>query len=156
MAASKILSTFETIVKPAITLASLANGAGRISDVIDNTTVRASMAFVFLRYKTNAAPTANTPVKVYLVRRSNDGTTDIADNALGTADAAVATEPTQAECIGSIIVSASATTTFEKCFIAYDLTPKYSIVVWNATGQTNSTTESDHELEVLPVTPEGQ
>jgi hypothetical protein len=155
MAASEILSKFGTVVTPTITLASLANGAGRISAVIDNTTVRASMAQVFLRIKTATAPTANTPIKVYLVRRSNAGT-DLADDALGTTDAAVATEPAQAEQLGSMILPATGTATFEKSFLAYDLSPKYSFVVWNACGQTLDSSGGNFSLEVLPITLESQ
>lgn len=153
---SKILSTYETGVTAVISLASLANAAGRISDVIDNTTTRASMAIILVRTKTGAvAPTANTPIKVYLIRRSNLAT-DLADNALGTADAAVTAEPTQAECLGSIIVSAATATVYEKSFLAYDLSAKYSIVLWNAIGQALDSTAGNHIVQVVPVTPEAQ
>lgn len=157
MAASEILSKFGTVVKPTITLASLGNGAGRIGAVVDNTTVRAPMAQVFLRIKTGAAaPTANTAIKVYLVRRSNDATTDLADDALGTVDAAVSVEPAQAELLGSIIVSAATATTYEKSFMAYDLSPKYSLVVWNAIGNALDTTGGNFSLEIVPITLEAQ
>ena len=154
--ASKILSAFETGITATITLTSLANGAGRICTVIDNTTTRAGMALIFLRTTTGGvAPTANTPIKVYLIRRSNLAT-DLADNALGAADAAVAAEPTQAECIGSIIVGTGTATVYEKSFIAYDLSAKYSVVIWNAIGQALSSTAGDHILQVVPITPEAQ
>jgi hypothetical protein len=155
--ASKALITFETIVKPTITLASLANGAGRISAVVDNTSVRAAMANIFLRIMTGgSAPTANTPIKLYLIRRSNDGTIDLADHALGTSDAAVSAEPTNAEQIGSIIVGTGINTSYEASFRAYDLPAKYSIVVWNAIGQALHATGSNFELQVQPATMEAQ
>ena len=154
---SQALAKYGTIVKPTITLASLANGAGRISSVVDNTTVRAAMAMVFLRIKTGGvAPTANTAIKLYVIRRSNDGTTDLADHALGTADAAVTTEPTDAEQVGSIVVPATANLSRERAFLVYDLPAKYSFVVWNATGQSLSATGTDFELQVVPVTMEAQ
>lgn len=157
--ASKILSTFETIVKPVIHFISLANGAGSSTDTVDNTTTRASMCMVFLRIKTaDHAPTANAPVKLYLVRHSNDGTA-ISDNAISATHSAaggIAAEPTQAECLGSIILGTGTATVYEKSFLAYDLSPKYSFVVWNACGTHLSDTEADSELQVLPVTPEGQ
>lgn len=156
MATSEILSKFGTVVTPTITLASLANGAGRISAVIDNTTVRASMAEVFLRIKTGAsAPTVNTAVKVYLVRRSNAGT-DLADDALGTIDAAVTVEPAQAELLGSIIVDATTAKTYEKSVLAYDLSPKYSLVVWNSIGNALDSTGGSFVLQVVPITLESQ
>lgn len=156
MAASKILSAFATAATVTITMTSLANGTGQASGVIDNTTTRASMALVFLLTKTGGtAPTANTPIKVYAIRRSNEAT-DISDNAIGTADATVTAEPTQAECLGSIIVSAATGTAYSKSFIFYDLSPKYSFVVWNAIGQALSTTAGDHVMQVIPVVPEAQ
>lgn len=158
MAASEILAKYGTTVKPACGWESLANGAGRISAVVDNTATRAAMALIAVRVKTGTTPTVNTPVKVYLIRRSNDGVTDIADAALGTADAAVATEPTGAELLGSIIVTATSNVVYEQVFKAYDLPPKYSILLWNATAVAlnASTAVADQELEVVPVTYEAQ
>lgn len=151
---SKALATFESLLTPTITLASLANAAGRISAVIDNTATRAPAALVFLRATTGGvAPTVNTPIKLYLIRRSNGGT-DISDSNLGTADAAVATEPANAEQIGSIIVTAAINTQYDRSFMIYDLPPKYSILVWNATGQTLNA--SGHILQVVPVVIEAQ
>lgn len=154
---SKALATYETIQKPTITLASLANAAGRVSAMIDNTTVRAPAAIVYLKVTTGGtAPTANSPIKLYLIRRSNDGTSDLADSGLGTSDAAVSSEPTNAEQVGSIIVSTAINTTYIKSFTVYDLSSEYSFVVWNGTGQALNATAGNHELQVQPVTIEAQ
>lgn len=154
---SQTLVKYGTIVTPTITLTSLANNAGRICAVVDNTTVRAPAAQVYLRATTGGtAPTANTPIKLYLIRRSNDGTTDLADSALGTADAAVATEPNNAEQVGSIIVTATTNATYVKSFLVYDLSAKYSFVVWNATGQALNATASNFTFQVVPITMEAQ
>ena len=155
--ASKSLVVYETIVTPTITLTSLANNAGRICAVVDNTTTRAPAAQVYLRATTGGtAPTVNTPIKLYLIRRSNDGTTDLADSGLGTADAAVSTEPTNAEQVGSIIVTAATNTTYIKSFLVYDLSAKYSFVVWNATGQALNATASNFTFQIVPVVMEAQ
>ena len=154
--ASKSLVVYETIVTPTITLTSLANNAGRICAVVDNTTTRAPAAQVYLRATTGAtAPTANTPIKLYLIRRSN-GATDLADAGLGTADAAVATEPISAEQVGSIIVSTATNTTYIKSFLVYDLSAKYSFVVWNATGQALNATAANFTFQIVPVVMEAQ
>ena len=154
---SQILSTYGTIVKPTITLASLANGNGRVSNIIDNTTVRAPMAMVFVRITTGGtAPTANSPVRVYLVRHSNDGTLDLADNGLGSTDAALTVDPTAAEILGSIIVTNATNATYTKTFLAYDLPPDYNIAVWNATGQALNATAGNFAVQVLPITMEAQ
>lgn len=153
---SKTLVTYETVVTPTITLTSLANNAGRICAVVDNTTTRAPAAMVYLRATTGAtAPTLNAPIKLYLIRRSNQAT-DLADDGLGTADAAVATEPLQAELVGSILVTATTNATFVKSFLVYDLSAKYSFVVWNATGQTLNATAANFTFQVVPVVMEAQ
>lgn len=153
---SKTLVTYETVVTPTITLTSLANNAGRICAVVDNTTTRAPAAMVYLRATTGGtAPTANTPIKLYLIRRS-DQATDLADGALGTTDAAVTTEPTVAEQLGSIIVTAATNTTYVKSFIAYDLSREYSFVVWNATGQALNATAANFTFQVVPIVMEAQ
>lgn len=153
---SQALAKYHTIVKPTITLASLANGAGRVSAIIDNTTTRAPMAMVFVKVTTGGtAPTVNSAIRVYLIRHSND-TTDLADNGLGSADAAVAAEPTNGEALGAIIVSAATNTTYIKTFVAYDLPPDYNIAVWNATGQALNATAGNFEVQVLPITMEAQ
>jgi hypothetical protein len=157
MAVSEFLAKYGTIVKPTITLASLANGAGRVSAIIDNTVTRAPMAMVFVRITTGGtAPTANTPVRVYLVRHSNDGTLDLADNGLGSTDAALTVDPTSAEILGSIIVTAATNATYTKTFLAYDLPPDYNIAIWNATGQALNATAGNFAVQVLPITMEAQ
>lgn len=154
---SESLIKYDPIVSPTITLTSLANGAGRICAVVDNTTTRAPMAQVYLRATTGGtAPTVNAPIKLYLIRRSNDGTTDLADSGLGTTDAAVATEPINAEQVGSIIVTTATNTTYIKSFLVYDLSAKYSFVVWNATGQALNATASNFTFQVVPVLMEAQ
>jgi hypothetical protein len=154
---SQILSKYGTIVNPTITLASLANNAGRVSTIIDNTTTRAPMAMVFVRITTGAtAPTSLSVVKVYLVRHSNDGTLDLADDGLGSTDAAVATEPIRAELLGTIQVTTATNATYTRTFLAYDLPPDYNVVVWNATGQTLNATASNFAVQVLPITMEAQ
>lgn len=157
MAVSEILSKYGTVVKPACAWESCANAAGRISAVIDNTTVRAQWCIVAIRVKTGTSPTVNTPIKIYLIRRTNDST-DIADAALGTADAAVSVEPTGAELLGVIIVTATSNVVYEQLFRAYDLPPKYSVLLWNATAVSlnSSTSTADQELEVVPATYEAQ
>lgn len=154
---SQSLVTYGTIVKPTITLTSLANGAGRICAMVNNTVVRAPAATVYLKVTTGGtAPTANTPIKLYLIRRSNDGTEDLADGNLGIVDAAVATEPTNAEQVGSVIVTAATNATYIKSFLVYDLSSEYSFVVWNATGQTLNATAGNFAFQVQPITMEAQ
>lgn len=156
MAVSQFLAKYHTIIKPTITLASLANNAGRVSAIIDNTTTRAPMAMVFVKVTTGAvAPNVGTPIRVYLIRHSND-TTDLSDNGLGSADAALTVEPTAGEVLGAIIVTTATNATYIKTFLAYDLPPDYNIAVWNAIGQALNATAGNFEVQVLPITMEAQ
>lgn len=151
-----ILNGYATVIQPTFSFASIANNAGRICAVIDNSTIRANRGTVYVQVKSGAAaPTAGQVYKVYLVRRSSEAN-DIADDGLGTTDAGVSTEPVMAECLGSIPLTASANTTFRKSFEIENLPTEFSIVVWNASGQTVSTTGGDHDLQVQLVYPEIQ
>lgn len=155
--ANKILNTYESITKPTFTGTSLANGAGRIATATDNTSIRAQRGFVAVQIKTGgSAPTAGAPIKVYLVRHSNDGTTNMIDDSQSATDAAASVEPVQAECLGAIIVTNATATTYRKVFPMRDLTAKFSILVWNACGQALSSTSSDFEIQVILVTDEVQ
>lgn len=154
---NKVLRFFETITKPTVSLASIANAAGRIATVTDNTTLRAETGFVHVQLRAGAvAPTVGLTYEVYLARRSNDGTNDISDDGFGTADAAVTARPTQAELIWTFVLPATANATHKKSIPVFDLTAKFSIVLWNASGQTWSTTGADHDVQVQLTNPELQ
>ena len=156
---SEALAKYGTIVKPTISLANVTtSGAGRVSALVDNTTVRAPMATVYLKVTTGGtAPTANTPIKCYLIRRSNDGTTDLIESPVtGAVDAAASSEPVNAELLGSVVVTNATNATYVKAFLAYDLPSKYQILVWNATGQGLNATPGNHELQIQPTTMEAQ
>lgn len=154
--ASKILNTFETGVTVTISMASVANGAGRISTQIDNTTTRARDVQVAVQITSGGvAPTAGAPYKVYLMRASGMATS-LLDDGYGTSDAAASVEPLQGECLGFITCSATTAAPFRRNFIARDVGPKYSILIWNASGQTVSTTAGDHIVQVVPLNWEAQ
>lgn len=161
MAVSDKLLSYKTVVTPACTLTSLANGAGRNSATIDNTSTRALRGRVFVRTKGSAtAPTSGAPIKVYLIARSNDGTTDLASSAVPTGDAAVTTEPLFARCLGTFNApSATANLTYEGDFdVPFDLPAKFSICIWNAQGASASlsATSTDHIVQFTPFTEENQ
>ena len=144
MAIGDVLETFGTPTALTITLTSIANGAGRLAAQIDNTSVRAPKIRIAARVKSGAAaPTVGSVYRFYVVRYDTHGTA-YADDGLGAADAAVATEPVAAWEIGTIPLTASANTSFYGCWVVPDPGPKWSLVFWNASGQTISTTEGDH------------
>lgn len=161
MPVSAILAKFLTVVEPAITLASLANGAGRVCTQIDNTTVRATRGKVALKFRTGAvAPTLNALVKLYAVKNTGAGT-NIQEGqgpgaAIGAVDAAVATEPSNAELVGTAAVSAATATTYTLVAKFYDPGPAFSFVVWNAIGQALDATAGNFLLQWEPEVDEAQ
>jgi hypothetical protein len=141
MAVSSILNKSVPVADatPACTVASLANGAGRISAQVDNSTIKGTRAQVGIALRTGTTPTANALIKVYLIREGVSGFQGglynaAASTALGAADAAAATEPIDSPLIGTIPVSATSDRYYSEQFPVADPGYKFSILIWNATG----------------------
>jgi len=162
--ASKVLTYFDSVQYLGSTFCvGLQASSGRCSLFVANSTVRAQMAriSVSLTCATSSAPTANTPIKVYLIRSDlgSSGTLagPVVDYPYSTSGGANANEPTGALCLGSIIVPASAGFVGKQHFDAYDLPPEYAVAIWNATGQPLGTaSSSQHDIRVTPMYPEAQ
>ena len=128
------------------TLASIANGAGRVSARVDNRSDNKHEIGFRVRINSgSSAPTVGTPYLFYL-HRQDDLTPSHSDDTVGEADAAVSTQPDNSRQVGKIIVTADTDTVFETSFTVYDPGPYWSLSMWNATGQTISATEADHYL----------
>ncbi len=147
----------------AITLASIVDGAGRISIRVDNSTDasdsdRAQAIQVWASLTTGGiAHTDDSLLKFYLVGHdAGTGTPNISDDALGTIDAAVTVEPENSQFLFSIRVTTATATAFEGHGTFYDPPPGWSIVCWNVTGQTISTTESESVIRYVTVKNEAQ
>lgn len=155
--ASKILATYETAVEPTISLASIANGAGRICAVIDNTTTRANRGLLAIKVKTGTSPTVNTTVRYYLIRQTTaSNVVKGAAGGLGDVDAAVTAEPLGAPLVGEIVVTATSNVSYSELFMLYDPGPKFSIVVWNATAVALNSSPDTPALQWVPITDEAQ
>jgi hypothetical protein len=125
-----------------LTLASLANGAGRAATAIDNSSTNAMSADIYLKIKTGASGTLTTGyLDIYLIR-SEDGTT-YDDNFAGTN---AAFTPINATKIGIISAVANATTYVAviNTQLIGDLPRKFSIGVVNNTGGALDSTEGNH------------
>lgn len=155
--ANEIKQLVGSTVKPTFTGTSLANGAGRICAVVDNTTIRAKFWKIAVTTKSGgSAPTNGAPIRYYIIERSNDGTKDIAMDRLGTSDAVVSTEPTNAKLLGAITVDNTTAKAYDTIFDYEKASPKFSVVQWNAVGQSLSSTSTDHEIQCIPITDEVQ
>ena len=92
------------------TLAALATGSARQSSVIDNSVLKRPAANVFYLIESGAAaPTAGAIYEIFLYRREDTataaGTSCVADDGAGTADAAITVENSQL--IGTLVVTAT-------------------------------------------------
>jgi hypothetical protein len=144
-----------TTVQPACTIASLANGAGRISAQIDNSTIRAPRGKLGVKITTGGvAPTANAVIKVYIIRAVGTLQGGTIGSVPGTADAALTIEPINDECVATIQVRATANDLLEGIYDVENPGPAFSFAPWNASGQ--ALNASGHLLEWTPITDEVQ
>lgn len=145
-----------------ITLASIADGAGRLATIVDNSvdssgSDRAQAIQVYASITTGAiAHTDDSLFKFYVVGHDAGSSPNISDDNLGTADAALTVEPENSMFLFSIRVTAATATAFEGHGTFYDPPPGWSIAFWNATGQTNSTTEAESVIRFVTVKNEAQ
>lgn len=153
---SELKVLYASAVDLTITLASIASGAGRIAAQFDNTSTRYHKITVAARIESGSvAPAAGEVYRFYLIR--DDGhTTVYRSDGLGTTDAAVSTEPPNANFLFSIVVTNTADATFYGDIVVKDPGREFSIVFWNATGQTISTTEADSFIHIVGENLEGQ
>jgi len=146
---SEIKQKLGTSTALTITLASLANGAGRCSTAVDNSSVNAISADIYVKIKTAGTLTTPFSVSVYLVR-SEDGTNF--DDGFAGSDAAFT--PINATLIG--IISAPTTgTTYQMILnteVAGNLPRKYAIAIVNNTGVSFDGTAGNHSVSITPKT----
>lgn len=153
---SEILAKTKTAVSPAITTASLANNAGRIGAVIDNTTTKAARGYVALDITVGGTVTNGAVIKLYLIRQTTGTVKKGGGGALGDTDAAVSAEPTNAVLVGSIVVGSTTNANYEELFPVYDPGPKFSFLVWNAAGGTLNASQPSDPVVWLPEVDEAQ
>lgn len=129
-----------------ITLASLANAAGRASNAIDNSSGLNYSADIYIKIKTGASGVSATGyIDVYLIR-SEDGT-NYEDGFAGTDGAYT---PNNATKIGIISATANATTytAVINTSIFGELPRKFCIGIYNATGAALDATGSSHAITI--------
>ena len=124
------------------TLASLADGNGRQSTLLTNSS-NYPAAKVTVRVRTGSSPTADTVVDVYLLRY--DGT--VGDDECGTTDAALTV--VNAKRLGSIHISAATSNAdYVGVFDTYEHGPlgnQWGIAIVNRSGAALNGTEGNHD-----------
>lgn len=140
-----------------ITLASLADGAGRQSTLVDNGTTRFQEILVYVKCKMgSSAPNANSIVEVYLLRGDKDAGTEHLSDGAGTTDAALT--PLNAQLVGALRnkTSPAAGDLLYGEFLIHRPGPKWGIAVFNRTGISLDSTGSNHWVRYVGVNPEVQ
>lgn len=133
----------------ALTLSSLADGAGRQGEEHDFGATFPQLARVELLVDFNAAPTAGLQVEVYWA--SSDDGTDYDAECTGS-DAAFATAADRARLhfVGCLV--ASNDTDPQRASWVFALPARYGLpVVWNASGQALTATGTDQVVTVTPL-----
>ena len=142
-----IKQAYNTGASLTITLASLANGSGRASTAIDNSTNKFISADIRVKVKTNSSGTSSTGYcSIYLVR-SDDGTNF--DDSFGGTDGALTVK--NALLLGTMITNANATTyqmVIDTSELSLTLPAKWSIAVVNNSGASLDGTGSNHEITI--------
>ena len=114
-------------------------------------------AIVYVRIKSNTAPTAGQTYNVYLLRGDDASSSTFRTDNAGATDAAITIE--NATLLGQIVVTATATKSFYGEFdtsMLGPLGPEWGIAIKNNSGQTISATGSDHLAEYVYYVPEVQ
>lgn len=138
----------------ALTLASLANNAGRAGDEHDFGEVHPSLARVEAQFDPSVAPTAGKVINIYW-SSSADGT--LYDGECGGSDVAYSAEEDTARLypVGSFVFTASTNTQRQSWILL--LPARYGLpVVFNLSGQALTATEADHYIKVTPLIDEAQ
>ena len=140
-----------------ITLASLADGAGRQSTLIDNATVRYQEILVYVKCKMgSSAPNANSIIEVYLLRGDKDAGTEHLSDGAGASDAALT--PLNSQMIGALRNKASPAVgdVLYGEFLVHRPGPKWGIAIFNRSGQALDSTGSNHWARYVGINPEVQ
>ena len=146
---NEIRPIFASPVDMTITLASIAAGNGRISAQVDNTTTRFNLITVYARIESGGTGPADEEVYEFYLIKFDADTPEYVSDGFSDADAAVTVKPPNANFIGAIAVTNDADTQFFGDFVVRDPGPEFSIVFWNDTGQTISTTEADSFIHFI-------
>ena len=127
-----------------ITIASLANAAGRASTAIDNSSALNYSADIFVKVKTGASGTSATGyVDIYLIR-SEDGT-NYEDGFAGTDGAYVPNNATKIGIMSCVANSTTYTAVINTSMFG-ELPRNFCIGLYNATGAALTATAGDHAV----------
>lgn len=155
--ATEIKDKFATSAALTITLASLADGAGRQSTLVDNSTARYQEILIYVKCKMgSSAPNANSILEIYLLRGDKDAATEHLSDGAGASDAALT--PLNAQLVGALRnkASPSAGDVLHGEFLIHRPGPKWGIAIFNRAGISFDSTGSNHWIRYVGINPEVQ
>jgi hypothetical protein len=132
----------------------LADGAGRVADQYDGGAQFPLKGWISVITKTGTvAPAAGSLLEFYLAYADPDG--NISDGGssstgIGTEDGDLSNKPENVQQVGSLVMNAALAQEHRTIFPVFDLPRKWSLIVWNETGEALSTTASDHVIKFIP------
>lgn len=160
-AANEIMDKFGSSTAMTITLASLASstsGVGRQSTLIDNTTVRASEAIVYVKITVGTTPTANKPIYVYLLRGDDPASSNFRDDGAGASDAGLTI--INAQLLGTIMCTAATSdVAYRGAFSTRGLGAlgkEWGIAIVHETAVNLNATAGNHFVRYVTVNPDVQ
>ena len=133
---NEIKDKLSTSAALTITVASLADGSGRQSTLVDNATDRYQDLLVYVKLKTGTSPTGNKTCDIYLIRGDDDATTEHLSDGAGASDAAIT--PLNAQLIGTVKTKASPSTgdVLDGEFLVHRPGPTWGIAIVNPSAPT--------------------
>lgn len=146
-----LLGTATTL---AISLASMADEAGRSAQQYNGGTNFPTKGWISVEMKPGASPDAGNLLELYLAYSDAQSTENITDGfgtdyGITTSDAALSTKPINVQSVGAIAIG-TANTSHKKVFPIFDLPQKWSLIAWNSTGDTLSAVAEDFEIKFIP------
>ncbi len=153
--ANEIKDKFAASTAFTISLAGVADGAGRQSTMINNETTRFQDVLVFVKVTTGTSPDGDSTIGVYAIR-GDDHTANIRSDNAGASDAALTV--LNAELLGVIRTDSGGTndTAYYGVFLFHRPGPGYGIAVVNNTGAALHATGGNHVARYVGLNPEVQ
>lgn len=137
-----------------LSMTSVANGAGRLGGRLDlGAFPKPGWYRLFAEMKPQATPTVGNLIRIYLAHWNDDSTPAWADGAVGSADAAFATENDlkNLKLALNLRVENASSRLIRGSGLVYIPTRYVSPVVWNASGAALTTTATDHFIAITPI-----
>jgi hypothetical protein len=146
-----LLGTASTLT---ITLASVADGAGRVATQYNGGTNFPTKGWISVKMSPGISPTTGNLLELYLAYSDGQGTENITDGSdtdygITASDGALPIKPINIQSIGAIAMSGT-TSPHRKVIPVFDLSQKWSLVAWNSTGDSLSVTAGDFEIKFIP------